>query len=340
MVFDMNKNASLRSGLPDPLKRNALSIRDLRVEFPKAMGAPSVAINSLDIDIAPGSILGLVGESGAGKTTLARSILNHPPAPGRITNGKIWFDGVDLRQLSEREQQRKRGRDLSIVVPNPRGELNPLIPVGEQIATRARVHLKLDKRAASAKALDMLRKVQIPDPERRMNAYAHELSGGMAQRVVIAMALVCSPRFVISDDATSGLDVTVQAQILKTMRQLSQEQDSAMLFITRDIGITAHFCDRVAVMYAGEVLEVASRNALFLRPRHPYTIMLMAAFSHNAKLRNDWHRSASGGADRKSGCCYADRCPMAQQKCREQAPALVDLADGHSVRCHFPVERA
>lgn len=182
----------------------------MRVEFPKAMGAPSVAIKSLDIDIAPGSILGLVGESGAGKTTLARSILNLPPAPGRITSGKIWFDGVDLRQLSEGEQQRKRGRDLSIVVPSPRGELNPLIPVGEQIATRARVYLKLDKRAARAKALDMLRKVQIPDPERRMNAYAHELSGGMAQRVVIAMALVCSPRFVISDDATSGLDVTVR----------------------------------------------------------------------------------------------------------------------------------
>lgn len=320
----------------------ALRIRELRVEFPTALGDPTIAIKNLSFEIEPGTILGLVGESGAGKTTLARSILNLPPMPGRITSGEVWFEGADLRKLPENEQRERRGRDLSIVVPNPRGELNPLIPVGDQIATRAQVHLKIDKKAARAKALEMLQKVQIPDPVRRMNAYAHELSGGMAQRVVIAMALVCSPRFVISDDATSGLDVTVQAQILKLMRELAIEQQSAMLFITRDVGITAHFCDRIAVMYAGEIMEIASREDLFLRPRHPYTIMLMAAFSHNARLRTQWHLpdGKRKTSDPNVGCSYANRCPLAQDICRTEHPSLRELASGHVVRCHFPVERA
>lgn len=320
----------------------ALQVRGLRVEFPVAFGAPKVAIRDLSLDIEPGTIVGLVGESGAGKTTLARSILNLPPVPGRISAGEVRFDGTDLRQQSAEEQRTRRGRDLSIVVPNPRGELNPLIPVGEQIATRAGVHLKIDKRAARAKALEMLRKVQIPDPERRMGAYPHELSGGMAQRVVIAMSLVCAPRFVISDDATSGLDVTVQAQILALMRELAREQGSAMLFITRDVGITAHFCDRVAVMYRGEIMEIASREDLFLRPRHPYTIMLMAAFSHNARLRKQWRTAELKvvGSDSSEGCSYAGRCPSAQARCRKEHPELNHSVVGHQVRCHFPLERA
>lgn len=337
----MHINLSKETGARPEAAGSALRIKQLRVEFPTALGDPTIAIKNLSFEIAPGTILGLVGESGAGKTTLARSILNLPPMPGRITDGEMWFEGTDLRTLPENEQRERRGRDLSIVVPNPRGELNPLIPVGDQIATRAQVHLKIGKKTARAKALEMLQKVQIPDPERRMNAYAHELSGGMAQRVVIAMALVCSPRFVISDDATSGLDVTVQAQILKLMRELAFEQQSAMLFITRDVGITAHFCDRIAVMYAGEIMEIASREDLFLRPRHPYTIMLMAAFSHNARLRKQWHlpHGKQTSSDPNIGCSYANRCPLARNICRIDHPALRTLAPGHVVRCHFPVER-
>lgn len=338
----MQLNLSSEFGPRLEPSESALRVRELRVEFPTALGDPTIAIKNLSFDIEQGTILGLVGESGAGKTTLARSILNLPPIPGRITSGEIWFEGIDLRKLPENEQRERRGRDLSIVVPNPRAELNPLIPVGDQIATRAQIHLKIDKKTARAKALEMLQKVQIPDPMRRMNAYAHELSGGMAQRVVIAMALVCSPRFVISDDASSGLDVTVQAQILKLMRDLAFEQQSAMLFITRDVGITAHFCDRVAVMYAGEIMEIASREDLFMRPRHPYTIMLMAAFSHNAKLRAQWHLTDVNRktVDTKIGCSYANRCPLAQDTCRTEHPPLRELASGHMVRCHFPVERA
>jgi oligopeptide/dipeptide ABC transporter ATP-binding protein len=328
--------------LSAPLKP-LLRIRGLRVEFPTALGDSRVAINDLDLDVDAGTIVGLVGESGAGKTTLARSILNHPPAPGRITRGEVWFDGADIRQLPASAQRKRLGRDLSLVVPNPRGELNPLIPVGAQIANLARVHLGITAKAARATALEMLQKVQIPDPQRRMNAYAHELSGGMAQRVVIAMALVCSPRFVISDDATSGLDVTVQAQILDLMRKLAAEQRSAMLFITRDVGITAHFCDRIAVMYAGEIMEIASREDLFLRPRHPYTIMLLAAFSHNASLRAQWQvpgaLAAAADASPVAACVYADRCPRAKEFCRLTPPPFRELATGHLVRCHFPVDR-
>ena len=213
--------------------------------------------------------------------------------------------------------------------------------MGDQIATLARVHLGIDRRTARERTLAMLRSVQIPDPERRLNAYPHELSGGMAQRVVIAMALVCSPRFVISDDATSGLDVTVQAQILELMKTLAEARGNAMLFITRDVGITAHFCDRVAVIHAGEIMEIAPRDAFFLSPMHPYTIMLLAAFSHQAELRR---RRIVPDVKRRpapvEGCSYADRCPLSRARCRQERPALTELAPRHLVRCHFPVERS
>lgn len=319
----------------------ALEITGLRVEFPTISGNPKVAVRDLDLSIRPGEILGLVGESGAGKTTLARSILNLPPPPGRVAAGAVRFGDADLLKLPERDLQRIRGRDLSMVVPNPRGELNPLLAVGEQIATVARVHLGKDRKSARAMALEMLRAVQISDPERRMKAYAHELSGGMAQRVVIAMALVCSPKFIISDDATSGLDVTVQAQILDLLRRLAMERRSAMLFITRDVGITAHFCDRVAVIYDGEIMEIGPRESFFLSPRHPYTVMLLAAFSHNARLRRGWTLSEARrrAVDAAIGCAYADRCPRAEAICLQVKPPPGELAPGHFVRCHFPVER-
>lgn len=321
--------------------QHLLSVRGLRVEFATAMGPSRVVLRDITLSLMPGEVVGIVGESGAGKTTLARSLLGLPPVPSRITAGEIVFRGVDLRKLSEPELRRMRGKDLSMIVPNPRGELNPLLTVGAQIAAVARVHLGVGGKEARQKALDMLKAVQIPDPARRLDAYPHELSGGMAQRVVIAMALVCSPQFVISDDATSGLDVTVQAQILDLMRELAERQRSAMLFITRDVGITAHFCDRVAVIYAGQIMEVAPRHEFFFEPSHPYTIMLLAAFSHSPELRARWtvpdvKRRTTGAA---VGCTYADRCPLAQAKCRSEEPALRELKPGHFTRCHFPVVR-
>ncbi|MFZ0601175.1 MAG: ABC transporter ATP-binding protein [Roseiarcus sp.] len=319
---------------------NLLSVEDLRVVFPTATGQTRTVLRGINLSVKPGEVLGLVGESGAGKTALARSILGVPPAPGPIASGRVIFEGRDILVLPEKELRSLRGRRLAMVVPNPRGELNPTVAIGDQIATMARVHLGLDRKAARARALDMLRAVQIPDPERRMNAYPHELSGGMAQRAVIAIALICDPAFVISDDATSGLDVTVQAQILDLLRKLAAEHHSAMLFITRDVGITAHFCDRVAVLYDGEIMEAASRNTLFLSPAHPYTLLLLAAFSHNPALRQDWSATASAPpAAAPEACIYVGRCPLAQPLCRAEKPPLAELAPDHVVRCHFPVRR-
>jgi oligopeptide/dipeptide ABC transporter ATP-binding protein len=318
-----------------------IDVRGLQVEFASIAADPVVAIRALDISVRRGEIFGLVGESGAGKTTLARSLMRLPPEPGRIVSGEIRFDGNDLLKLDDRALQRIRGRDIAMIVPNPRGELNPLLPVGEQIATVARIHLNVGRKAAREMALNMLRAVQIPDPQRRMKAYPHELSGGMAQRIVIAIALICSAKFIVSDDATSGLDVTVQAQILDLMRDLVLDRQSSMLFITRDIGIAAHLCDRIAVIYNGEILEMADRDGFFFSPRHPYTIMLMAAFSYNQRLRALWSRTVDirDQPTQASRCQYASRCPLAQARCLSEHPALRELSPGRFARCHFPVER-
>jgi oligopeptide/dipeptide ABC transporter ATP-binding protein len=331
----MNK---ARSAPADTGKTPLIDIRNLRVTFPSGGPEPKAVLKGIDLAVQSGEIVGLVGESGAGKTTLARSILGVPPGPGRIAGGEVHFEGRQILSLSEAEFRRLRGRRLSVVVPNPRAELNPLLRTGDQIASMAKIHLGVNGKEARRLALQMLRDVQIPDPERRMDAYPHELSGGMAQRVVIAMALICNPTFVISDDATSGLDVTVQAQILALLTKLVAEQGSAMLFITRDVGITAHFCDRIAVLFSGEIVELAPREALFLEPAHPYTLMLLASFSHSARLRDSWSvPDTSRRRDLTAGCQYADRCPIAQPVCRERRPPFAEISPGHFARCHFPV---
>ncbi|WP_334174497.1 ABC transporter ATP-binding protein [Pseudoxanthobacter sp.] len=318
-----------------------LDVQNLRVEFPVLGGGTTAAIADFSLRLAPGEIFGVVGEGGAGKTVLARSLLCLPPEPGRIAAGSLRFGGEDLLAMSETRLETVRGRAMSLIAANPRGVLNPLKTVGEQISRMARVHLGLKPGAARAATLDMLRAVQIPDPERRFDAYPHELSGGMAQRIVIAIALVCAPRFIIADDATSGLDVTVQAQVLDLLRRLAHERGSSLLFITRDMGITAHYCDRVAVMYRGEVMEMAPREDFFLRPRHPYTILLMAAFSHNRRLRAAWSAPSPVAAQAVPGrgCSYAARCPRAGAVCLTERPPLAASAGDHAVRCHNPVAR-
>lgn len=312
----------------------------LNVSYPVYGAAPVRALRDLHLDVQPGEILGLVGESGSGKTTLARAIMGLLARPGRVDGGAIRFDGRDMLTLGEERLRQVRGKEIAMVIPNPRGELDPLTPVGRQIARVARAHLGVMRREAEQMALDMLRAVQIPDPKRRFSAYPHELSGGMAQRVVMAISLVCSPKFIISDDATSGLDVTVQAQVLELLRTLVRERHMAMIFITRDIGITAHFCDRVAIIYDGEIVETASTERFFENPAHPYSVMLLAAFAHNPRLRETWHRPAARGTDGFEGACrYAPRCVHAQDRCDRQHPDLRVLEPEHHVRCHFPVER-
>lgn len=319
-----------------------LSIRGLSVSYPRYGRERLKVLKNIDLAMQPGEILTLVGESGSGKTLLARSIMRLIPVPGRIDSGRIDFDGRDLRALDEEAMRRLRGRDITMVISNPRGELDPLQKVGRQIGNVLRYHLGLDKAAIRKRVLELLEDVRIPDAEQRIKAYPHELSGGMAQRVVMAIALACSPKFIISDDATSGLDVTVQAQVLDLLKRLVAGRSTSMLFITRDIGIAAHFCDRVAVIYAGEIVEVAPREVFFENPSHPYAVLLLAAFSHNARLRRYWLKENEAKADigpAPTGCAFANRCVRAQNRCRSEHPDLRAIAGGHQVRCHFPVER-
>ncbi len=318
-----------------------LDVSDLWVGFPSYGSNTVHALRGINMRIAAGEILGLVGESGSGKTTLARAVMGLVPEPGVIERGEVLFAGRNLAMLDDAARRSVLGRELVMVIPNPRAELNPVLTVGRQISNVVLHHMGVGRREADRVALAMLRAVRIPDPERRFDAYPHELSGGMAQRVVIAIALVCSPRLVISDDATSGLDVTVQSQVLDLLQTMVREKGAAALFITRDLAITAHFCTRVAIIYAGEIVELASTRDFFARPRHPYSIMLLAAFSHNPALRARWTRPQELQNDTvANGCVFAARCVRRQARCLSEAPPLGPVAAGHDVRCHFPVEPA
>ncbi len=260
----------------------ALEIDDLHTHFFTAAGVVK-ALNGVSLQLERGMMFGLVGESGAGKTTLAHSIMRVVPPPGRVVKGETRLLGRDLQALSEDALRRIRGSEIAMIVPNPRAELNPLLTIGAQLANVARAHLGVGIKEARERAVRMLAEVKIPDPARRAGAYPHELSGGMAQRVVIAMALIGEPKVTISDDATSGLDVTVQAQVLDLTLSLLRDGDSASLMITRDLGIVANYCDRVAVLYRGCVLEMADVRSFFANPRHPYSVELLEAFSYERR---------------------------------------------------------
>ena len=317
-----------------------LDIRGLTVEFPQYGAASRPALSNIDFRIAKGEVVGLVGESGSGKTTLARSIMQLVPEPGYISAGKVVFEGRGLGALEGGALRQLRGRETAMIISNPRGGLDPLQTVGQQIGNVLRAHTKLDDAGVKARVMELLKQVSIPAPERRINAYPHELSGGMAQRVVMAVALACSPKLVVSDDATSGLDVTVQAQVLELMRELVKGQGTSMLFITRDIGITAHYCDRVAVIFAGEIVEEGPRDEFFVNPHHPYSILLLSAFAQNERLRRYWlGDTTAGNTVPEQGCPFANRCVRAQSRCRVEDPARREMAPGHFIKCHFPVER-
>jgi oligopeptide/dipeptide ABC transporter ATP-binding protein len=321
--------------------RPILEMHDLTVKY-RPYGLPQIdALRKVNLKISAGEILGLVGESGAGKTTLARTIMGAIPSPGFVESGEIRFDGTDLIRQPDRATE-LRGRAMSIIVANPRGELNPLVPIGEQLASLAGYHLRLSRKEAKERALEMLRAVKISDVSRRFRAYPHELSGGMAQRVVIGAALICSPQLVISDDATSGLDVTVQVQILELLKKLARERRTSMIYITRDIGVAANFCDRIAILYKGEIVEEAPTSLFFSGPSHPYSNLLLAAFSHHSALRKRWSRELDTQAElqqKQDACLFADRCVLRQQRCIEERPVLQATTSDRLVRCHFPVDR-
>ena len=311
-----------------------LDVRDLRVEFETSEGVGK-AVNGVDLSVDEGQVLGIVGESGSGKSSIAMALVNLVALPGRIASGSVRYRDRDLLQETEGSLQRIRGREIGLVVQNAKSALNPLITIGQQLVNVIRGHGAHDKAAAAAHAVVMLTKVGIPDPETRMHAYPHQLSGGMAQRVIIAMALSSNPRVLIADEPTSGLDVTIQAQILDLIQGLVDELHSATILITRDLGIIAQHCEVVAVLYAGQIVERAPVRKFFRHPTHPYSEALIKAVSATRQRGRKLMPGTSPSIyDLPRGCPVSPRCPLVQSICREVMPDLREMAPGHFVRCH------
>jgi peptide/nickel transport system ATP-binding protein len=311
-----------------------LEIENLHAQFVTYEGVVR-ALNGIDLTINESEIVGLVGETGSGKSVLTTAILNAVRAPGRIVDGAVRLDGRDLLVLTESEMQRIRGVQISLIATNPRSKLNPLLRIGPQIGDIIRAHEPLSKEIAGARAIELLKSVGINDPERRARAYPHELSGGMAQRVLIAMALAGSPRLLIADEATNGLDVTVQRQVLDLMRDKVRELRTSALIVTHDLGIVAQYCQRVAIVYAGQIVEQANTEQLFRHPRHPYTISLLA--SSRSSSRQEIRLSLVGSRpDLKNlphGCLLHPRCPFFDPGRCLEVPRLQEIEPGHFVRC-------
>jgi peptide/nickel transport system ATP-binding protein len=319
-----------------------LEIRDLSVELNLPAGRAQ-AVDGISLLVEQGQTLGLVGESGCGKSLTALSIMRLLGEPqARISAGQVLFEGVDLARLPERQLQKVRGDRLSMVFQEPMTSLNPVFTVGEQIGEAVRLHRGRTRKEAREVALAMLQKVGIPAPESRLDAYPHQLSGGMRQRVMIAMALALGPKLLIADEPTTALDVTIQAQILELIRVLQKEQGMGVLLITHDLGVVAETCDRVAVMYAGRIVEQGPVAQVFAHAAHPYTRGLLASIPDLAAFAEHRRLEAIPGvvpglANRPSGCRFRDRCSRAQARCAEEDPRLSELGPDHSAACHFPV---
>jgi len=314
-----------------------LSVSDLRVHFHTEAGVLE-AVGGVSFEISKAETLGLVGESGCGKSVTAYSILKLLPVPpAEYAGGHIKFRGEDLLTYDDKAMRSVRGNLISMIFQEPMSSLNPIMSIGTQITEAIREHRKTSRRESQQIAIDMLRRVGIPSPEVRFNEYPHQLSGGMKQRAMIAMALVCRPALLIADEPTTALDVTIQAQILELLNELQKELAMSILLITHDLGVVAETCDRVAVMYAGKVVELASVEDLFSHPKHPYTHGLFRSLPTLEKRKDQL--SVIPGAvpsplDFPSGCRFRTRCPLAQDICKEEPP-LRGIAKNHLAACHF-----
>ncbi len=314
-----------------------LEVRDLRVNF-ATYGGTVQAVRGLSFSMEAGECLALVGESGCGKSVTAQSLLRLVPHPPATTTGSVRFDGRELLDLSEREMNRLRGAALGMVFQDPMTSLNPTMPVGRQIEEALREHERLSRSAARERVLDMLRLVGMPEPERRYGQYPHECSGGMRQRVLIAMALVCGPRLIVADEPTTALDVTIQAQILDILKNLQSRLGTALLLITHDLGVVAHMAHRIAVVYAGRIVETAPVRELFARPSHPYTRRLLCS---RPSLDGEAARGplcAIKGTPPDlfappPGCGFAPRCDYAMALCGTTPPPALGVGTGHRSSC-------
>ncbi|PPQ48996.1 peptide ABC transporter ATP-binding protein [Paenibacillus peoriae] len=313
-----------------------LEVTNLRTEFKTAAGTIR-AVDGVDLSVGKGETLGIVGESGCGKSITSLSIMQLlPKGLGKIAAGEVRFNGENILDFSERKIRSIRGNEMAMIFQEPMTSLNPVFKIGKQIAESARYHHGVSKHKAKDMAVEMLTKVGIPRPEKVAASYPHELSGGMRQRVMIAMAMVCNPKLLIADEPTTALDVTIQAQILDLMRELQKSEGTSILMITHDLGVVAEMCDRVVIMYAGQVVEETDVKTLFKDPKHPYTQSLLASLP---QLNSDQERLASipgqvpNPLDMPKGCRFAPRCQFAKEICRAEAPELTEVEPGHKSRC-------
>ncbi len=311
-----------------------LSVRDLVLEY-TAEGQVIHAVNGISFDLERGKTFGLVGETGAGKTSTAKAIMRIlPDPPAKIRGGEIVLDGEDLLKISEKDMRKIRGRKVSMIFQDPMTALNPIMKVGEQIAEVVKMHNAITWREANEQAVKMLETVGIPGE--RFGEYPHQFSGGMKQRVVIAMALACSPELLLADEPTTALDVTIQAQVLDMINKLKKDFNTSMIMISHNLGVVAEVCDDLGVIYAGEIIERGSKEAIFDHPTHPYTLGLFNAVPH---LSDDTERLSPivglppDPSNLPAGCHFGPRCPYAVEKCRNEKQALIEFEPGHFCRC-------
>ncbi|MCQ0093427.1 ABC transporter ATP-binding protein [Roseovarius sp. M141] len=326
--------------MSDPAKP-VLSVRDLSVAYEGADASHSI-IESVSFDLRPGEILGIVGESGSGKSVTCRALIRLLPSSRlKVTGGSVQLsDGRDVLAMSAKDLPQVRGRRIGMIFQNPASHLDPVMTIGRQIAESIRHHQGVGRRDAWARMLEILRQVGIPDPEGRANAYAHEFSGGMRQRAMIAVALACDPEILIADEPTTALDVTVQAQILRLLQQLRDERGLSIIFITHDLGVVYQLCDTVAVMYAGRICEYGPKHQVIRKPRHHYTAGLVACQPSSDGGSGPVH-TISGqpptAGRMPSGCRFHPRCEAGDALCKAEQPALIEAEPGHARACHHPV---
>lgn len=346
MIYDKTNSKIVleKGGATSMTRKVLLDVKGLETTFFTDNGAVK-AVDNIHFHVHEGEVLGIVGESGCGKSVTSLSIMGLIPSPpGKITAGEILLAGKDLSKLSDKEMRAVRGKDVAMIFQEPMTSLNPLFTIGNQLVEAIRIHNKSwSKKQARARAVEIMKLVGLPRTEELIDEYPHQLSGGMRQRVMIAMALVCDPKVLIADEPTTALDVTIQAQILKLMRELNERLNTAIVLITHDLGVVAETCERVLVMYAGQVVEEAPVNEIFKNPQHPYTKGLIQSVP-DMRFKKDSLYSIPGNVPKPgsitTGCRFAPRCEFAMQRCVSETPPLYRTSDVHQARCFLVEEGA
>ncbi len=327
----------------DKKNQKLLEVKDLRVSFFTPVGEVK-AVGGISYDLNYGEVMGIVGESGSGKSVEAYAIMGLLQSPGKVVGGSITFDGEDVLAKSEKEMQAFRGNQVSMIFQNPMTCLNPVYTIGDQLIEAIRCHKKISKAEAREKSIEMLKLVGINNPERRMNQYPHEFSGGMRQRVMIAMGLICDPKMLIADEPTTALDVTIQAQIIELMKDIQQKTQMTIIFITHNLGVVAEICDRVTVMYAGKIVEQGNVEDIFYRPHHPYTMGLLRSMPRLDEEEYERLIPIEGTPvdmlNPPAGCPFGPRCEHCMKICLRREPPQIDLGDGHTAACWLLADEA